>query len=146
MEAAGGEVIYEATSCFVWTSAGAAGLAEQEQVKKLADEFGNEQLVIVLGLNEPEDLRIFATTFEDGDPSYAGPLAGVALGLKSYHIFELKSEIPTDVWSTEMAMKELEVEDESIEQICQTMRGTRGERPLASHAQRRGSHNLIVRG
>jgi betaine reductase len=79
----------------------------------------------VLGLNEPENLRILATTFKDGDPSYAGPLAGVALGLKSYHIFELKAEIPDDVWSAEMAMKELEVEDEVIEQICQTMRDIR---------------------
>ena len=93
----------------------------------MADEFGNEQLVIVLGLNEPENLRIFATTFKDGDPSYAGPLAGVALGLKSYHIFELKGDVPDDVWSSEMAMKELEVEDTAIEQICQTMRDIRGE-------------------
>ena len=93
----------------------------------MADEFGNEQLVIILGLNEPENLRIFATTFKDGDPSYAGPLAGVALGLKSYHIFELKGDVPDDVWSDEMAMKELEVEDTAIEQICETMRDIRGE-------------------
>ena len=91
----------------------------------MADEFGNEQLVIILGLNEPENLRIFATTFKEGDPSYAGPLAGVALGLKSSPIFELKSEVPADVWSAEMAMKELEVEDASIEQICHTMRDIR---------------------
>ena len=82
---------------------------------------------MVLGLNEPENLRIFATTFQDGDPSYAGPLAGIALGVRSYHIFELKTEIPTDVWAAEMAMKELEVEDEVIESICRTMRDIRGE-------------------
>ncbi len=91
----------------------------------MADEFGSEQLVIVLGLNEPENLRIFATTFKDGDPSYAGPLAGIALGLMSYHILELRDEIPDAVWESEMAMKELEVEDETIEAIKTTMRSIR---------------------
>ena len=69
-----------------------------------------------------------ASTFKDGDPSFAGVLGGVALGLKSYHIFELKDEIPADVWAREMAFKELEVEDELIANICATMRGIRGDR------------------
>jgi len=67
-----------------------------------------------------------ATTFKDGDPSYAGALGGIALGLKSYHIFELKDEIPEAVWADEMAFKELEVEDPLIEQICGIMREIRG--------------------
>jgi hypothetical protein len=67
-----------------------------------------------------------ATTFKEGDPSYAGVLGGIALGLKSCHIFELKDEVPNDVWEREMAFKELEVEDELIEQICATMREIRG--------------------
>ena len=66
-----------------------------------------------------------ATTFKSGDPGYAGVLGGVALGLKSYHIFELKDEIPADVWEKEMAFKELEVEDELIEAICALMREIR---------------------
>ena len=52
-------------------------------------------------------------------------LGGVALGLPSYHIFELKDEIPQDVWQREMAFKELEVEDELIERICTLMREIR---------------------
>ncbi len=62
-----------------------------------------------------------ATTFKQGDPGFAGVLGGVALGLKSYHIFELKDEIPEEVWQREMAFKELEVEDELIEKICSLM-------------------------
>jgi glycine reductase len=81
----------------------------------------------VFGLNQPFNLRIMASTFKDGDPSFAGVLGGVALGLKSYHIFELKDEIPPDVWDREMAFKELEIEDELIEQICETMREVRGD-------------------
>ena len=83
--------------------------------------------MLVFGLNQPFNLRIMATTFKDGDPSFAGVLGGVALGLKSYHIFELKDEIPKDVWEKEMAFKELEVEDKLKENICKTMREIRGD-------------------
>lgn len=83
--------------------------------------------MLVFGLNEPGNLRIMATTFKDGDPSYAGALGGVALGLKSYHIFELKDEIPEEVWASEMAFEELEVEDALIEKICSLMREIRGD-------------------
>ncbi len=81
--------------------------------------------MLVFGVNQPFNLRIMATTFKDGDPSFAGALGGIALGLASYHIFELKDEIPADVWEREMAFNELEVEDEQIEQICTTMREIR---------------------
>ena len=62
-----------------------------------------------------------ARTFKEGDPSYAGPLAGVALGLKSYHILELKDEIPEDLWDNEMGMAELELEDEVQAEIKEIM-------------------------
>lgn len=81
--------------------------------------------MVVFGLNEPANLRIMATTFKEGDPSYAGALGGVALGLENYHIFELKDEIPGDTWDEEMAFEELEAGDELIEEICQTMREVR---------------------
>ncbi len=80
----------------------------------------------MFGLHEPANLRIMATTFKDGDPSYAGALGGIALGLPSYHIFELKNEVPADTWAEEMAFEELEAGDELIAQICQTMREVRG--------------------
>jgi hypothetical protein len=84
-----------------------------------------EELVVVFGLNEPANLRIMATTFKEGDPSYAGALGGIALGLESYHIFELKEAIPEDAWAEEMTFEELEAGDELIEEICQTMREVR---------------------
>ena len=79
----------------------------------------------MFGLNELFNLRIMATTFKLGDPSFAGALGGIALELDSYHIFELKDEIPPAVWEEEMAFKELEVEDELIERIRETMREIR---------------------
>jgi glycine reductase len=83
--------------------------------------------VVVFGLNEPANLRIMATTFKEGDPSYAGALGGIALGLKCYHIFELKDEIPADVWESEMAFKELQTEDALIAKIKQIMETVRAD-------------------
>lgn len=84
--------------------------------------------MLVFGLNEPGNLRIMATTFKEGDPGFVGALGGIALGLNSFHIFELKDEVPADVWEAEMAFKELEMEDDQVEDICALMREIR-ERP-----------------
>ena len=94
-------------------------------MKALAEKYGSEDLVVVLGLNQPFTLRIMGATFKEGDPSYAGPLGGLALGLVSYHIFELKDEVPSEVWQREMAFHELELEDEEIEKICTVMKEIR---------------------
>lgn len=96
-------------------------------MKKIADEYGNADLLVVFGLNQPATVEILAKTFHDGDPSYAGALGGVALGLKSYHILELKAFIPDDVWEEQMAMLELEFEDELWEEIRRILTEIRGE-------------------
>ena len=101
------------------------GLAEQEEVKNLATTHGAENLIIVFGMNQPFSLRIMARTFHDGDPSYAGPLAGISLGLKSYHILEFKEFIPAEVWDEQMAMYELEIEDDARKTILQIMKEAR---------------------
>ena len=81
----------------------------------------------MFGLNQPGALRIMATTFKEGDPSFAGALGGLALGLKSYHIFELKDAIPTAVWEREMGFKELEMEPQQVDTLCRLMREIRGD-------------------
>ena len=94
-------------------------------MKRLAEEHGTDDLIVVFGVNEPANLRIMASTFKDGDPSYAGALGGVALGLPSYHILELKDEVPEAVWQEQMAMKELEIEDEVESAIRATLEEVR---------------------
>lgn len=96
-------------------------------MKKVADEHGTEALLVVFGLNQPDTLQILARTYHDGDPSFAGALGGVALGLKSYHILELKAYIPSGVWEEQMAMHELEIEDALWEEIHQIMKTARKE-------------------
>ncbi len=96
-------------------------------MKKVAEEHGTADLLVVFGLNQPTTLEIMARTFRDGDPSYAGALGGVALGLKSYHILELKQYIPPEVWEEQMAMHELEIEDALWAEIHGILKQSRGE-------------------
>lgn len=69
-------------------------LENQARIKDLYDKYGKEDLIVVLGGAEAEASGLAAETVATGDPTFAGPLSGVSLGLKAYHIFELKEEIP----------------------------------------------------
>ncbi len=62
-----------------------------------------------------------ASTFKNGDPSFAGPLGGIALGLLGYHIFELKELIDSTIWEKEMTLYELEIEEDVQKELQQTM-------------------------
>jgi betaine reductase len=43
---------------------------------------------VVLGNGEANGVEVFAETVTQGDPTYAGPLAGVALKIPVYHVLE----------------------------------------------------------
>ena len=43
---------------------------------------------MLLGTPNAESSRLYAMTVTEGDPSWAGALAGVALGLPVYHVLE----------------------------------------------------------
>ena len=45
-------------------------------------------MVVVLGTPNPESSRLYALTVTEGDPAWAGALAGTALRLPVYHITE----------------------------------------------------------
>ena len=54
-------------------------LENQKRVKEFTEEFGAENIVVVLGAAEGEAAGLAAETVTLGDPTYAGPLAGVQL-------------------------------------------------------------------
>ena len=60
----------------------------QGLIKRIAEEFGTEDLVVILGAADAEAVEVAAETVREGDPAYVGPLAGVQLGLHVLHIFE----------------------------------------------------------
>lgn len=114
------EVIFSATECFVWTSAGAMDLENQQRVKDFTEKHGAENLVVILGGAEAEAAGLAAETCMGGDPTFAGPLAGVALGLPCYHIVEdeIKDLIDPDVYDEQVGMMEMVLDvDEIVEEM-----------------------------
>lgn len=97
-------------------------LENQARIKDLAEEFGNEDLVVVLGGGEAEASALAAETVSAGDPTYAGPLAGVPLGLKSFHIFELKDEIDADIYDEQVSMMEMVLDLDSLIEAVSALR------------------------
>jgi hypothetical protein len=97
-------------------------LENQARIKDLAEEFGNEDLVVVLGGGEAEASALAAETVSDGDPTYAGPLAGVPLGLKSFHIFELKDEIDADIYDEQISMMEMVLDMDALVEAVSALR------------------------
>lgn len=63
-------------------------LEDQGRIRQVVEQVGRENVVAVLGANSPAAVEMAALTLMDGDPSWAGPLAGVALRIPSYHILE----------------------------------------------------------
>ena len=45
-------------------------------------------MIVVLGTADADSTELYGETVINGDPSWAGPLAGVALSLPVYHILE----------------------------------------------------------
>ena len=81
-------------------------LSTQETIKRLVDQHGGDSLLVLLGAPDAESAGIAAETVVLGDPSWAGPLAGVQLGLPVYHILEdeLRAAVPDDVWEEQVGL------------------------------------------
>ena len=84
-------------------------LQNQARIKELAEQLGGENIVVLLGAAEPDSASIAAETVTLGDPTFAGALAGVPLGLKVYHILEadIKAEITPAIYEEQVAMMEM---------------------------------------
>jgi betaine reductase len=91
-------------------------MENQAAIKRLAEENGADNLVVVLGATDVEGAEITAETVTLGDPSFAGPLGGVSLGLPVYHILEpeVKEAIPADVYEQQAGFMEMVADIEAI--------------------------------
>ena len=63
-------------------------LENQRRVLEFTNQYGAENIVVLLGAAEGEASGLAAETVTLGDPTFAGPLAGVQLGLAVYHVCE----------------------------------------------------------
>ena len=81
----------------------------------MAERFHRDELIVLLGTPNAESSRLYALTVKEGDPSWAGALAGTPLGLEVYHITEaeVKAAIPPDIYDEHVAlmMMVLDVDD-----------------------------------
>lgn len=98
-------------------------LENQARIKDLTEKYGNEELIVVLGGAEAEASGLAAETVSSGDPTYAGPLAGVSLGLKAYHIFELKEYVDSAVYDEQIGMMEMVLDVDEIVNEVKNYRG-----------------------
>lgn len=101
-------------------------LQNQQRVKDAAEKFGAENAVVILGSSDAEGAELYAETVTAGDPTFAGPLAGVSLGLPVYHIFdeEIKSEIDPAAWEEQVGMMEMVLDTSALAEAVKKMRDT----------------------
>ena len=99
-------------------------LENQRRVKDFAEQYGGENVVVLLGAAEGEAAGLAAETVTNGDPTYAGPLTGVSLGLKVYHVCEsgVKSEFDQSIYDEQVGMMEMVLDVEDIEKEMTAIR------------------------
>jgi len=91
-------------------------LENQKRVKEFAEEYGPENIVVLLGAAEGEASGLAAETVSAGDPTFAGPLTGVQLGLTSFHVCEpeVKEEFDEAVYDEQISMMEMVLDVDDI--------------------------------
>ena len=80
------------------------------------DEYGNDNLIAVLGAPDADSAELYAETLVNGDPSWTGPLAGVALGLTVYHVMEpeIKDLIAPEAYQEHLELMEIAMDVDKI--------------------------------
>lgn len=86
--------------------------------------------MVLLGTPTAESSKLYAMTVTEGDPTWAGPLAGEALGLPVFHIIEpeVKSQIDGEVYQAEVGVAEMVLD---VEGITSTVEGVRDKTPVS---------------
>jgi betaine reductase len=88
----------------------------QGLIKRLAEELGTEDLVVILGAADADAVQVAAETLRNGDPAYVGPLAGVQLGLPVLHILEdaVKEQVEPGVYEEYVGLFAVSFDTEGI--------------------------------
>ena len=101
-------------------------LENQKRVKEFAEEYGPENVVVIVGAAEGEAAGLAAETVTAGDPTFAGPLTGVQHGITTYHVCEpeLKEEFDPAVYDEQVGMMEMVL---NVDDIVDEMSAIRDE-------------------
>ena len=87
------------------------------------------ELVVLLGTPNPESSRLYGITVTQGDPSWAGPLAGLPLNLPVYHVTEseIKDQIAPQVYDDHIGLAELAMDVDAIAAALRQVRSEAGQ-------------------
>ncbi|MBB6218597.1 hypothetical protein HNQ80_004771 [Anaerosolibacter carboniphilus] len=90
----------------------------------MTEKYGAENIIVLLGAAEAEAAGLAAETVTNGDPTYAGSLAGVQLGLRVYHAVdaEFKEAVDPAVYDEQIGMMEMVLDVDSIIAEMSSMR------------------------
>jgi len=82
----------------------------------MVEKHGAENIIVLLGAAEAEAAGLAAETVTNGDPTYAGPLAGVQLGLRVYHAIEpeFKESVNEQIYEEQIGMMEMVLDTDEI--------------------------------
>ena len=89
---------------------------------------GTEDLVVLLGTPNAESSKLYGLTVTEGDPAWAGVLAGVSLKLPVYHIMEteIKSQVESHIYEEQVGLTELVLDTGEIIETLQQVRSSQG--------------------
>ena len=90
----------------------------QALIKRIVDEHGDADIVVMLGAADAEAVEVAAETVRDGDPAWVGPLAGVQLGLPVLHIFEddVKEQADAEVYEAQIGFFEMTLDVDGVKE------------------------------
>ncbi len=96
----------------------------QESIKRAVEANDKENIIVVLGSPDANSAELYAETVTHGDPTWAGPLAGVPLGLPVYHIVEpeLKSVVDPEVYEEQVGVMDIALEADKITEALNKVR------------------------
>jgi glycine reductase len=99
-------------------------LEVQGSLIKAVEDYGKDNVVVILGSPDADSADIYAETVTVGDPTYAGPLAGVSLELQVYHILEdeIKALVAEDVYQEQVGLMELSLDKDAIAEAMKSAR------------------------
>lgn len=102
-------------------------LHHQQVIKDLVEKHGKDSVLVVLGSPDPESAELSAETVILGDPTYAGPLAEVQLGLDVYHVLEpeVRDAVPSEVYEDQVGVMVDVLDGPGIAEAVRGMRDRR---------------------
>ena len=100
----------------------------QDRIKRLVDEHGADDVLVMLGAADLESLEVTAETVTVGDPAYVGPLAGVQLGLPVVHVLEdeVKEQADPSVWDDQVGLLEMTLDVDQVKEAAAKFPGRDG--------------------